>query len=334
MRKRLLGLTLILGAAVVIGMTADISAGDRPEQSLVTIKTYIFSGSTGEAPLSFPMYPSMSMAVLEETIADAETYTGKLKSLYAFSQYRLLDRVTTYARLTGRSNAVANPLKKTEADKTGPWQVHVDNFSWDPDGRLQMMVKITNNKTPFLESHVSVKPGSSVVLGRYADEHMGQAVFVVVAPEVEVEVAPKLDAVNIKDLMSEPFGGAERKSGLPPPEKRELQAPSPCGETIENAPGINDFVAVSKMPELLTEQVPKYPETAEKEGAQGKVWLRSLISKEGTVLKSCVVRSSGRDDLDQAAVEASRNYRYTPALDEKGNPVLIWVAFQVVFALQ
>ncbi len=334
MRHRLIGLTFIWAAIVGSGMTTDIFAADRPEQSLVTIKTYIFSGSTGEAPLSFPLYPSMSMAVLERTIADAETYTDKLKSLYAFSQYKLLDRVTTYARLSGRSSASAGPLPDKQADNPGPWQVQVDNFSWDPDGRLQMMVKILNNAAPFLESHVSVIPGSSVVLGRYADEHMGQAVFVVVAPEVEVAIAPKLNAIESAEPMAATYGGAEKKAGLPPPEQREVQAALPCGETADGGPEINDFVAVSKMPELLTEQIPKYPEAAKQEGVEGKVWLKSLISQDGTVLKCCVVRSSGRDDLDLAAVEAGRSHTYTPALDEHGNPVLIWVAYQVVFALQ
>jgi len=317
---------------LVTGLAARVAAGDRPEQSLVTVKTYIFSGSTGEAPLSFPLYPSMSMAVLEETITDAETYTGKLKSLYAFSQYKLLDRVTTYARLTGSPDAVAEAIKTKDAEKGGPWRVSVGDFAWDPDGRLQMMVKITNNTQPFLESHVSVKPGRSVVLGRYADEQMGQAVFVVVAPEVEVEVAPKLDSRTMSDETVVTFGA--KQHGLPPPEQEEAQPLLTCSETDNNEPEMNAFIAVGKMPEMLTEQTPKYPEAAMREGVEGKVWLKSLVAKEGVVLKCCVVRSSGREDLDRAAVEAGLKNTFSPALDENGNPTMVWVAYQVNFKLK
>ena len=70
------------------------------------------------------------------------------------------------------------------------------------------------------------------------------------------------------------------------------------------------------------------------EGIEGKVWLKSLISTAGTVVECCVVRSSGRDDLDQAAIAAARAYTYAPAKDNRGDPVMVWVAFQVIFVLE
>ncbi|MFC1475461.1 energy transducer TonB [Candidatus Zixiibacteriota bacterium] len=324
---------ILLGFAWATGAAAE----ERSEQSLVTIKTYIFSASSGQDPLSFPMFPHMSMAVLEETIADAEAFSGKLKSLYAFSQYALLDRSTVQVRLSGYPGSVVGQSRKKKAEKTGPWAVAIDDFAWDREGRLQMMVKITHETKSFLESHVSVKPSRSVVLGRFADEQMGEAVFVVVAPVVEVEVAPKLGARESDATRSIEFGmkksaGAMQKKGLPPPEPEVQESSFPCPTDAE--PDINDFVAVAKMPEIVDEHTPAYPEAAQRAGTEGSVWIKSLISKEGTVLKCCIVSSSGREDLDRAAFEAAQKNTYIPAQDENGKPVSIWIAFRVTFALE
>lgn len=332
MKKNAMCPTIVLAAVLVLGLATGLSAQDRPEQSLLTIKTYIFSGSFGEDQLSFPLFPYMSMAVLEETITDAESFSDKLRSLYAFSEYALLDRSTVYVRLTGYPRATASRIKTDPAEKTGPWQVAINDFAWDMEGRLQMMVTISRKGESFIESHVSVKPGRSVVLGRFADEQMGQAVFAVVAPVVEVEVAPKLGAMEKTDAVSRATIAPVTKKGLPPPGPKKWETSVPC--PTDTKPGIDDFVPVSKMPEILTQRTPEYPAAAVQAGAEGKVWLRSLISQEGKVLECCVARPSGRDDLDQAAITASRNNTYIPAQDEAGNPVAVWVSFQVVFSLK
>jgi protein TonB len=337
MRPRKIYLKIMLAVFLAVGLADMSSAEDRPEQSLLTIKTYIFSGSSGQDPLSFPMFPHMSMAVLEETIADAEAFSGKLKALYAFSQYTLLDRSTVQVRLSGYPGSVVGQIRKKAAEKTGPWAVAIGDFAWDREGRLQMMVKITRETKPFLESHVSVKPGRSVVLGRFADEQMGQAVFVVVAPVVEVEVAPKLgaretDAVRFIEFGGEKSAGALQKKGLPPPEPEVQKSSFPCPTDAE--PDVDAFIAVAQMPEIVKEHTPAYPEAAQRAGIEGTVWIKSLISKEGTVLKCCVVRSSGREDLDRAAFEAAQKNTYLPAQDENGNLVSIWIAFRVTFTLE
>jgi TonB family protein len=337
MRPRKIWLKIMLAVFLVVGLAEISSAEDRPEQSLLTVKTYIFSGSSGQDPLSFPMFPHMSMAVLEETIADAETFSGKLKALYAFSQYTLLDRSTVQVRLRGYPGSVVGQIKKKVAEKIGPWTVAIDGFAWDREGRLQMMLKITRGAKSFLESHVSVKPGRSVVLGRFADEQMGEAVFVVVAPVVEVEVAPKLsaretDAVRFSEFSGESSAGAMQKKGLPPPKPKGQKSSFPCPTDAE--PDVDAFIAVAQMPEMIKEHPPVYPEAAQRAGIEGTVWIKSLISPEGTVLECCIVRSSGRGDLDRAAFEAAQKNTYTPAQDENDNPLAVWVTFQVVFALE
>jgi protein TonB len=69
---------------------------------------------------------------------------------------------------------------------------------------------------------------------------------------------------------------------------------------------------------------------ARPEAAAARVRLRFLVHADGTVGAVEVVASSGRADLDAAAVAAARGWRFAPARRD-GVPVvsrvLIWVAF-------
>jgi len=331
---RILKKTLAVFAVVcliAIGLTRSTAASDRPEEFLVTIKTYIISGSAGMTGLSFPMFPHMSLAVLEETIPKVEMFYEKLRSLYAFSDYRLVAVSSGTVRLTGYPRPTATIMdRKKEA---GPWEVNWQDFNWDKEGRLQMTVKVDKASESFIESHISVLPGRSVILGRFADENMTEAVFAIIVPEIDVAALTETDNVkSTRRIMPAEESQMEMKAGLPPAMPRKVNRDFDCPEGRDT--NFAEFIAVSQYPELLYQAAPKYPESAVRERAQGKVWINSMISKEGKVLKCCVLRSSGREDLDQAAIQAAWNYQYRPALDENGDPVTIWVAYQVVFALE
>jgi len=327
---------LLVVFPVVCLMAASLArlaeAGDQPEEYLVTIKTYIISGSAGLSGLSFPVFPHMSLAVLEETIPEVEMFYDKLSSLYAFSDYQLLAVSSGTVRLTGYPRPTAVKTMPDRRKQTGPWQVDWQDFNWDKEGRLQMTVKVDKENESFIESHISVLPGRSVILGRFADQDMEEAVFAIIVPEIDVAVLTEAVSMrNARRIMPAEEPPMERKAGLPPATPKKQIRTYDCPEGTDSS--LNEFVVVSKYPELLDQPAPKYPEGAIREGAEGKVWINSMISREGKVMKCCVLRSSGREDFDRAAIEAAWNYQYQPAVDENGNPVAIWVAFQVVFAL-
>lgn len=78
---------------------------------------------------------------------------------------------------------------------------------------------------------------------------------------------------------------------------------------------------------------PAYPALALRRGWEGQVLLRVHVSPQGRAADIAVQKSSGRDALDQAAVEAVRGWAFVPA-KQGGSPVAGWVTVPIVFRLQ
>ena len=104
----------------------------------------------------------------------------------------------------------------------------------------------------------------------------------------------------------------ERAAGL-----REPDAPIPVGELV-------------KAPRKLKHVAPAYPEAARLAGLQGVVVIECTISPRGAVANLRVVR--GLPLLEQAALEAVRQWVYTPTL-LNGVPVPVVMVVTVEFAL-
>lgn len=73
---------------------------------------------------------------------------------------------------------------------------------------------------------------------------------------------------------------------------------------------------------------PRYPVS----GNEGKVLMRLIIGTDGRVTGVVLDRSSGFDDLDQAAMTAARGWRFEPAI-EAGRAVVSAVRVPVEFSL-
>jgi len=78
---------------------------------------------------------------------------------------------------------------------------------------------------------------------------------------------------------------------------------------------------------------PGYPATARRLGIQGTTMLRVHVLIDGRVGDVLVQETAGHPDLDQAAAEAVRRWRFDPA--RRGNdPVAMWVLLPVEFRLK
>jgi protein TonB len=95
------------------------------------------------------------------------------------------------------------------------------------------------------------------------------------------------------------------------------------------APGIT----VYQPPVLLSRIVPAYPERARRLGIQGQVVLQFIVDQWGRVERDIRVVTS-LPMLDQAAIEAVRQWRFSPARDRNGNPVRVIVSVPLEFTLQ
>jgi protein TonB len=78
---------------------------------------------------------------------------------------------------------------------------------------------------------------------------------------------------------------------------------------------------------------PRYPDSARRAGAQGVTMLRVRVLENGRVGDIVVERSAGFRDLDLAAVNAVKKWRFEPARRGK-NPVPVWVLLPVKFELR
>jgi len=103
-------------------------------------------------------------------------------------------------------------------------------------------------------------------------------------------------------------------------------------EDDEYLPAIDEFVPVEVIAEMIYKEKPVYPRLAEQAGLEGTVWVKALVSKDGTVKDAAVYRSSGMASLDEAAVKAAFKCRYKPAI-QNGRPVAMWVTYSVEFII-
>ena len=72
-------------------------------------------------------------------------------------------------------------------------------------------------------------------------------------------------------------------------------------------------VAVDKPPSPRQRIKPEYPEGARQRGEEGDVTLELDVSANGTVDDVRIVASCGFAELEQAAVQAAKRARFTPA---------------------
>ena len=78
---------------------------------------------------------------------------------------------------------------------------------------------------------------------------------------------------------------------------------------------------------------PRYPESARRQGVEGTVLLKVRVTEQGRVEAVQLERSTGHSDLDQAAIEAVRRWRFEPA--HRGSQAMaVWALIPVTFKLE
>ncbi|MCX7891033.1 MAG: energy transducer TonB [Burkholderiales bacterium] len=134
-----------------------------------------------------------------------------------------------------------------------------------------------------------------------------------------VAPAPPAESASTAPAMA-PAGAAA--SSAPPPQARlggtgageALTPPSYRAAYLQNPP-------------------PRYPVSARRNGEEGTVMLRVLVTPDGRPGKVQLERSSGSPALDSAALEAVERWRFVPA--RRGSEsVEAWVLVPLVFRLE
>jgi protein TonB len=96
-------------------------------------------------------------------------------------------------------------------------------------------------------------------------------------------------------------------------------------------PPMDKYVYVETLPDLVKQVTPEYPSIARQAGMSGKVLLALQVGTDGRVRRVQILESSVM--FDSAAVQAARQWVYTPATSD-GHPVVVWVRQAVSFVLR
>ena len=79
---------------------------------------------------------------------------------------------------------------------------------------------------------------------------------------------------------------------------------------------------------------PAYPETLRQQRIEGRVAVRMLVLEDGSVGDANVVSSSGYGEMDEAALDAVRQWQFVPARQEGGGAVRCRTTLSVSFRLR
>ncbi len=145
-------------------------------------------------------------------------------------------------------------------------------------------------------------------------------------PPVPIEVPD--DAVIDDELLDmDAFLDMDAGFDAPPP-------PPPPDDDDED----EIFVVVENMPEMIGGQAAlydalRYPDMARRAGIEGRVIVQFIVDEEGNVTNPQVVRSAGQGGLDEAALNAIRQMKFTPGM-QRGRPVRVQMTQPVIFRLQ
>ncbi len=129
------------------------------------------------------------------------------------------------------------------------------------------------------------------------------------------------------------------KPAIAPP-KAAASAPSPPASATQHAargavaaqPDGDRFLAAHPLAANVN-QPPEYPEAARVHGEQGYVLLSIHVLANGEAGSVSVTQGSGYRDLDEAAANAVRKWRFQPAT-LSGQPVPSVIAYRINFNLQ
>ena len=168
----------------------------------------------------------------------------------------------------------------------------------------------------------------------------------VTEPErVETAVAlPSLPAESPRPAPEPAVASAPSTSFEVPGDSPSVQAPVDTNRSGSNtgtltppsksaAPTPTDDIPRTAIPRGGYQVRPSYPSSARRLGIQGMTTLRVYVAADGRVAEVLIQESAGHPDLDNAAAEAVKRWRFEPA-KRGAEAVGVWVLLPVEFRLR
>jgi len=110
--------------------------------------------------------------------------------------------------------------------------------------------------------------------------------------------------------------------------KEDIIRTMPTGPEIEIVP----YYKVEVKPKPVHIPKPKYPELARRAGIEGTTVVKMLVDIDGSIREVKILKSSGNQMLDQAALVAAKSAKFTPA-KQRDKYVRVWVSMPLKFKL-
>ena len=140
-----------------------------------------------------------------------------------------------------------------------------------------------------------------------------------------------------KQILALPDAGPSAATGFSVPQaiaEPQSVEPKPSGA----APAAPTRETVAAVPPNLSAAYlrnapPRYPLIARRNGVEGTVRLKVLVTRDGRAAHVQLDQTSGSSVLDNAALDAVRNWQFVPARRGQ-DPIESWVVVPVVFKLE
>ncbi len=110
--------------------------------------------------------------------------------------------------------------------------------------------------------------------------------------------------------------------------EEDLIRTMPTGPEIEIVP----YYKVEVKPKPISIPKPQYPELARRAGIEGNSVVKALVDIDGSIIEAKILKSSGNQMLDQAALAAAMKAKFTPA-KQRDKFVRVWVSIPIKFQL-
>jgi protein TonB len=110
--------------------------------------------------------------------------------------------------------------------------------------------------------------------------------------------------------------------------EEDLIRTMPTGPEIEIVP----YYKVEVKPQPINIPLPQYPELARQAGIEGQAVVKALVDVDGSIMAVQILKSSGNQMLDEAALTAARKSKFTPA-KQRDKFVRVWVSIPIRFKL-
>ena len=226
----------------------------------------------------------------------------------------------------------AAPVEAAAAQAAPAGQTMVFGRVYDPSGAVLPGVEVVLTRSNGAEERRAISDGS----GYYQFENVaaGDHVVamnlpgfrtgrgaVVVPPSGTVEFSVNLpigslqESITVTGQRTNPFAPSrQRQISAPPRPEPPLQRRAPSPNVTPPPPGTPVRVGGAiKVPVKLVDVRPIYPPAAQAAGLEGVVILEATIAPDGTTRDITVLRAL-EPDLNAAAVEAVRGWKFTPTL--------------------